>query len=208
MLTSVHISYPNKQQLEAIYTEYLKALLHDSFKAHAMWGSERNLKQLAKSTVQIYEQLKGKFTVDHYSHYVFTPRDISQWILGLLRYDIEVGPDGSADTLLGIWVYQARRLFGDRIVGKENVEKFDSMLLSVIRNDWSVTVENIQSMYYVTWGSTSAVSHTGNIPGSFGRPLGLLSEEDFRGIVNKGLISFGKRRCISIIKNNFSLDLV
>lgn len=50
-------SYPSKSQLETIYTEYLKAQLMVSYKSHAVWGSERNLKQLAKSSVEIYEQV-------------------------------------------------------------------------------------------------------------------------------------------------------
>ena len=48
-------SYPSKAQLETIYTEYLKGLLKEQYKSHTVWGNERNLKQLAKSTVQIYD---------------------------------------------------------------------------------------------------------------------------------------------------------
>lgn len=82
-------------------------------------------------------------------------------------------------------------MFGDRLVGKESVDKFDGMLTSAIRNDWSVTLENLQNLYYVTWGSSGGTSHTGNIAGSFGRPLGQLSKEDFKTIAAKGLIAFG-----------------
>ncbi|XP_057314672.1 cytoplasmic dynein 2 heavy chain 1-like isoform X2 [Hydractinia symbiolongicarpus] len=186
------IGYPNKTELETIYTEYLKALLQDSYKSHAIWGSERNLKQLSKSTIQIYEQVRGKFTVDDYPHYIFTPRDVTQWVLGLLRYDISDSTGDTAEGLLKIWAYQAKRLFSDRLVSKDSSDKFDSMLASVIRNDWSVTLEDIKNTYYVTWGTGGGISHTGNVAGSFGRPLGMLSRPDFKQIVAKGLAAFAR----------------
>lgn len=135
--------------------------------------------------------MKSKFTVDDFPHYIFTPRDITTWILALLRYDVTDGD--SADALIKVWAYHAKRLFGDRLVGKESREKFDSMLVSVSRNDWSVTLDDaFSSSFYVTWGSTGGLSKTGNVAGSFGRPLGLLAKDDFKQIVSKGLTAFGK----------------
>lgn len=137
-------------------------------------------------------QVRSKYTVDHYPHYIFTPRDVTSWILSLMRYDIAEGSNDSAEALLKIWAYQAKRLFGDRLVGKESREKFDSTLVSALRNDWSVSVDDLNSMYYVTWGSGGGLSKTGNVVGSFGRPLGRLSKEDFKQIVAKGLAAYGK----------------
>lgn len=83
-------------------------------------------------------QLRTRFTVDDYSHYLFTPRDLTNWVLGLLRYDLTTGSkDNTADTVLDVWVYEARRLFRDRIVGADNRSKFDNMLVSLVRSDWS-----------------------------------------------------------------------
>ena len=112
----------------------------------------------------------------------------------MLRYDASGDSGNSAETLLKIWAYQAKRLVSDRLVGRENVEKFENMLTSVIRNDWSVTIEDLNDAYYVTWGSGGGISQTGNVPGSFGRPLGLLSRQDFKQIVSKGLIAYSKYR--------------
>ena len=33
-------------------------------------------------------QVRKHFTVDDYSHYVFTPRDLTQWVLGMMRYPL------------------------------------------------------------------------------------------------------------------------
>ena len=91
-----------------------------------------------------------------------------------------------------IWAYQAKRLFCDCLVGKDSIEKFDNILTTVIRNDWSISLENLNNTYYVTWGSSSGTSHTGNVVGSFGRPLGMLSKEDFKEVVSKALVAYGE----------------
>ena len=135
--------------------------------------------------------MKSKFSVDDYSHYVFTPKHLTSWVLGLLRYDVSETNDGSSDELIHVWAYQAKRLFSDRLVGKESVDKFDGMLVSTARNDWSVALDKLNSGYFVTWGATGGQSLTGNVFGSFGRPLGVLSDEDFKQIVSKGLTAYG-----------------
>lgn len=105
---------------------------------------------------------------------------------------MDAGGD-SADALIKVWAYHAKRMFGDRLVGKESREKFEGMLTSIARNDWSVTLDDaFASSYYVTWGSTGGLSKTGNVAGSFGRPLGLLTRDDFKQIVSKGLTAYGK----------------
>jgi hypothetical protein len=73
-------------------------------------------------------QIRSKFTVDDYSHYLFTPRDLTNWVLGLLRYDVSV-EDSSANQLLEVCAYEARRLFRDRLVGKKGVDKFDRYVI-------------------------------------------------------------------------------
>jgi hypothetical protein len=79
--------------------------------------------------------------VDDYSHYQFTPRDLTQWVMSLLRYDLTGAANPhSSDTVLEIWAYEARRLFRDRIVGHDSQAKFDKLLYSVVRADWSANI--------------------------------------------------------------------
>lgn len=72
----------------------------------------------------LFIQTRAKFTVDDYSHYLFTPRDLTNWVLGLLRYEVGV-EDTSANQLLEVCAYEARRLIRDRLVGKKGLDKFD-----------------------------------------------------------------------------------
>lgn len=92
-------------------------------------------------------QLQNQFSVDEYSHYLFTPRDLTQWIVNLQRYDLSnAANDNSSEHLLEIWAYEARRLFRDKIVGQEGLNRFDRLLMSIIQADWSANIfENLES---------------------------------------------------------------
>ena len=93
--------------------------------------------------------MRQKFTVDDYSHYLFTPRDLTKWVMGLLRYDLTASQNNaSSDHVLEVWAYEAHRLFRDRMVGQDNLNRFDNILLSVIRSDWGANVfESLESTY-------------------------------------------------------------
>uniref|UniRef100_A0AAY5F0X4 Cytoplasmic dynein 2 heavy chain 1 n=1 Tax=Electrophorus electricus TaxID=8005 RepID=A0AAY5F0X4_ELEEL len=82
------IDYPDKEQLQTIYSAYLSPVLQRTLGDHPTWSAAGRIHQLSGSLVQIYEQVKAKFTVDDHSHYLFTPCVLTQWVLSLLRYDL------------------------------------------------------------------------------------------------------------------------
>lgn len=134
------------------------------------------------------------FTIDDYSHYVFTPRDLTSWVLGLLRYPLS-SQEGerhlSVEGLLEMWAYEACRLFRDRLVGQKAQEKFDSLLDSVVRSDWSVDLSSRGGgAMYVTWGAVS--KQAAGLGAKFGHPLGRLSTEDMHSMVGKTMTAYGK----------------
>ena len=115
-------------------------------------------------------------------------------MLGLLRYDLSAAAASDrADELLGPFAYEGQRLFRDRLVGRDNCDKFDTTLISVLRNDWSVSLDKLNSSYFVTWGSAAANVAVGQteLKNVFGKPIGPLNEEDFKQIIAKGLHSYG-----------------
>ena len=116
-------------------------VLQHQLAAHSVWSNQSRVHALAGSMIQLYEQIRGKFTVDQYSHYQFTPRDLTAWVVGLLRYNLAGGQrDSSPETVMTIWAYEANRLFRDRLVSEDTCTKFDNILVTIIRNDWSVNV--------------------------------------------------------------------
>ena len=78
--------------------------------------------------------------MDDHSHYVFTPRDLTRWSLGLLRYDLADSKHKTADHVLEVWAYEANRLFRDRLVGSVDIEAFDDILFTVLRTDWTANM--------------------------------------------------------------------
>ncbi|KAJ0388932.1 hypothetical protein ATCC90586_011836 [Pythium insidiosum] len=80
--------------------------------------------------VEIYDATKSKFTVDDQRHYLFTPRDLTKWVLSLVRYDL------ANEDVLDVVAYEARRLFRDRLVDSESIAKFDGILSSVLKQQW------------------------------------------------------------------------
>ena len=81
--------YPSHDQLELIYLHYLAPVLQQQLGRHQVWSNQSKVRRLASSMVQVYNQLRAEFSVDDYSHYLFTPRDLTRWVLGLLRYDLK-----------------------------------------------------------------------------------------------------------------------
>ncbi|XP_065833043.1 cytoplasmic dynein 2 heavy chain 1-like isoform X2 [Oscarella lobularis] len=186
------IGYPDHDQLHAVYGAYLKPILHRTLLSHPVWGSTAKVHALALSMVSVYEQLRSKFTIDDHSHYVFTPRDLTDWTLGFLRYDqaaAAASAGSESDRLLEIWAYEARRLFRDRLVGRD-VDKFDAVLASSLLSDWAMDQSRISTndVYYVTWGTTAA----GSSAGKAGRQLGRLVTDDFQEIAAKALTSYAR----------------
>lgn len=131
----LYIDYPDNEQLQSIYTSFFKVCLKISNKENgrigeAMWKSSQNVRKLCGSMITVYEKVRQKFSVDDYRHYLFSPRDLTEWCFGLLRYDL------SKERLLDVWAYEAHRLFGDRFVERDHIRAFESILNGVLRNVW------------------------------------------------------------------------
>ncbi|KAK2517344.1 Dync2h1 [Columba guinea] len=189
------IDYPERDQLQTIYSAYLEPVLHKNLKNHPVWGSLPKIHQLAGSMVQVYEQVRAKFTVDDHSHYLFTPCILTQWVLGLFRYDLVGGSSiQTIDYVLEIVVYEARCLFRDKIVGLKELHVFDNVLMKVFQGDWgSDVLDNMADVFYVTWGACREAFMTpGQALPPHGRPLGRLNSTDLKDVIQKGIIHYGR----------------
>ncbi|XP_069615312.1 cytoplasmic dynein 2 heavy chain 1 [Ranitomeya imitator] len=191
------VDYPERDQLQTICSSYLEPVLHQNLKKHPVWGSVSKIHQLAGSMVQVYEQVRMKFSVDDHSHYLFTPCILTQWILGLFRYDLSGGSSQQPqDNVLEVVAYEARRLFRDRIVTSKELNVFDNILLSVLQGDWgSDVLDHMADLFYVTWGAlheAGSVLAPGQALPSHGRPIGKLNSADFKDVIKKGVIQFSR----------------
>ncbi len=46
----------------------------------------------------------------------------------------------TSDHVLEVWTYEAYRLFRDRLVGTDALNKFDNILATVVRSEWNANV--------------------------------------------------------------------
>ena len=183
------INEPDKEQLETIYSSYLYAVLKEIVPGHPVWANPGKVSSLASSMVNIYQQAKKMFSVDDNNHYLFTPRDLTRWFLGMMRYKIE-DQDKSQNLILQIWAYEGGRIFRDKLVNDRDKSKFDSALSSILQSDWNTNASNqLQNLYFVTPG---AVESSGGAMPSFGRPLAPISSADWLNYVDKGKKMFAR----------------
>ncbi len=79
-------------QLASVYTCYLRSILSHAKCGAAVWSEPAHVKRLAVCMVELYEQLQAKFPPDETQrHLLLTPRELSAWAFGLLRYGTESG---------------------------------------------------------------------------------------------------------------------
>jgi dynein heavy chain 2 len=151
-----YISYPEREQLQTVYRLLLRPAISMCLKSHNVWDMPKSVAKLAGTMINIYDQITQKFTVDMYPHYIFTPRDLSRWVVGITRYEYESPEEGE---LLDIVAYEAVRLFQDRLVGNDSRSKFQSLLQSVFRSEWNHT-PNMADIVYACSGTGSLTSQS------------------------------------------------
>uniref|UniRef100_A0A8C4HFM7 Cytoplasmic dynein 2 heavy chain 1 n=1 Tax=Dicentrarchus labrax TaxID=13489 RepID=A0A8C4HFM7_DICLA len=160
------IDYPDREQLQTIYSAYLQPVLQHGLGSQASWASTGKTHQLAGSLVQLYEQVKAKFTVDDHSHYLFTPCVLTEWVLSLLRYDLT-----AVMLMLHNPLESPRLLFRNSY---KNTEKF-------------------HNGFYVTWGaSEGTVMAPGQSLPPHGKHLGFLDSADLKQVIQKGVVLYSR----------------
>ncbi|CAN0042899.1 unnamed protein product [Ascophyllum nodosum] len=183
------LDYPDESELCSVYSTFLgKALGGRSSDSRQEWDRASERDKLSKTMVDLYEQVKGKFSVDEHRHYLLTPRDLTAWVRGLLRYELE------SENVLDCIAYEAHRLFSDRLVDSKQRARFDGMLKAQLRSSWGHTADLV-GVSFTTLGE--GVRHAGTTPGEDGREGGgvekslkRLNQEELKDVVEQALIYF------------------
>ena len=204
------ISYPTDDQLKLIYSTYLRSIVSGNMEKHPKWGSNSNVFQLASSMVTIYSQVLSKFSRDTHSHYLFTPRELTNWCLSLLRYNLtELKNDTSVDSLLQVWAYEACRIFHDRLVDKEARKQFLSILGGVLSDDWRANgiMSKLDDFFYISWTSSATSSGAGRLP-PFGKVLEAVKSDFIENMLVKAINRFSKISIDIFLKFQFFLGFL
>eukprot|EP00051_Salpingoeca_urceolata_P021875 m.349048 g.349048 ORF g.349048 m.349048 type:complete len:4259 (-) comp19881_c0_seq4:199-12975(-) len=174
------VDYTSTEQLEEIYSAMLAPVLTEKASSDSQWRSPQNRRRLARVMVSIFSQLREKFSSDQHNHYVFTPRHLTTWCRGLLRYDFTSVP------VLGAVAHEAERLFRDLLVG-EDEELFDALFRSTLRSDLGFEHAKAGESFFTTFSSAGTLTDDAT-----GRSLARLDAADFRQLVEGGLLRFSR----------------
>ncbi|CAK4090165.1 unnamed protein product [Aphanomyces euteiches] len=164
-----YMDYPSGDELVAIYSTFLEAV--------SALQDNSNRDKLAKSMVELYESIRSKFSVDDHRHYLFTPRDLTRWTFGLLRYDL------SGEEVLDVLAYEARRLFRDRLVDADSKSKFDSALNTILKTQWRHHAK-LQDSYFTSLGQKRPEDELAIVP------LRRMATEDFSQVIAQGMVLY------------------
>ena len=135
--------------------------------------------------LDVYEQTKLKFLVDDYSHYLYTPRDLTKWVLGLLRYDFE------SQDVFESWTYEANMLFRDRIIDLAGKQRFDRIVEAVLKSQWSVT-PNLSGSYFTSWAQVTSETEEGATAkkNDDGKKMVKMAANDYKELLARSLLLF------------------
>ena len=123
----IYVDYPEATSLSQIYGTYNRAMLRlvPSLKGFA--------KPLTDSMVEFYSKSQSRFTQDMQPHYIYSPREMTRWVRGILEY-LQPLDSLSLNGLVRIWAHEALRLFRDRLVTEDERKWTDAMLDTVAHN--------------------------------------------------------------------------
>ena len=165
------LDFPNNDDMNIIYNQYLKSILSSE-----TLGKKTDLsKVLSSCSISLYNNVKKSFTFDEYHHYIFTPRDVSNWLIGLLRYECK-----DNDEIIKVWAYEGMRIFRDKLVGKDAKKKFDQFLT----NELTKISSNVQLKDKIDVNILNDVIFTSLNSGN--NTLTELNSDDYKELLIKG----------------------
>lgn len=131
----ISIDYPGKNSLLHIYEVFFKAVLK---LAPELRGYS---KEFAHASVQLYYSCKERFSSTVYSHYIYSPRELTRLIKGLY-YILTNSSIRALSQLIECWVYECLRLYSDRLVCDEDKKAFDKIIIETTTEYFPNQIEN------------------------------------------------------------------
>jgi len=202
IVRNVFIDYPNERELQYIYGSYMHAAFGTKSPVHVSddrFRGAAGLAKLASTMVGIHQSACARFSPDEHRHYRFTPRDLSAWVRGLMRYNV------SSDSMLDAVGYEACRVYRDRLVDADARSRFDGDVSAALRSQWGHSLDTRDCVFASllsarSSGAAGAASADGAAGGSksatagaalqVGAGLARMSLKDFRALVQRGLTVF------------------
>lgn len=164
------VEYPTEQELIAIYSSYLTLSIRESKKLMCQ------LDELAGIMVHIFNDVRHAFKSIDKPHYVFTLKDLTDWVFALERHSLN-GSQAAVEFLRSM-LYECRRIFKDRLVGVEHKKKFEEIIDGALST--APTLDDGDYLYISTQGiPTTAILKSA--------PLSMISRKEYACLLQKAV---------------------
>lgn len=171
-----YIEYPSNDELIAVYSEFFKTILSQPSFGKGLANSSKKLSQFL---VELYSNVRKKFSVDDHRHYLFTPRDATALVFNVLRYDIR-----EAQSLIETLIYESSRIFRDRLVNRDSKLTFDKLLYSILKAKLNYG-EQLKDTYFISKVAQGTEQLMPGLP-----PLGRIIKKDFQSMIDQAMRAY------------------
>lgn len=138
----LYIDYPSKESLHSIYKNINNCL-----------DCNENLTaKITDSMIEFYEFMSKEFTLEICAHYLYTPRDLTTWVQGLIEL-IGVKNNQTPDFYIDCLIHEGVSVFIDRLINQEHRQKAIDKLNEIISNNISTisVLDSINSKVFTNW---------------------------------------------------------
>lgn len=155
----VRVEQPNSRDLDVIYGVFVESLLKS-----VDHGLGRRAADMTSAMVEFFSLNKERFcplrTGPLEPHYIYSPRDLSRWIRGmkqLLSVGSEPSLEGTFDsenvwvTVVSAFLYEARRIFCDRLLSSEERSDVDMTLVEIVKTRLAPGCKTSPALLYTSW---------------------------------------------------------
>ncbi|XP_043569115.1 dynein axonemal heavy chain 3-like [Chiloscyllium plagiosum] len=136
--------------IDTFSEETMKTIFQPVVDWHFSKGFDVSLKRYSRilvwATTEVYIQALEKFLpTPSKSHYIFSLRDFSRVIQGLLLLKSDCVPQGieGDHKLMRLWIHEVYRVFCDRLVNTEDRKLFFHIVKNVVQKQFKEKINNV-----------------------------------------------------------------
>ncbi|KAM8971996.1 dynein axonemal heavy chain 3-like [Pelodytes ibericus] len=140
----------NVLSIDAFNDETMKSIFQPVTDWHFNCGFETSLKRYSRilvwATMDVYRQVSKAFLpMPNRSHYIFSLRDISRVIQGVMLLKPQQVPAGSdgAQKLMRLWIHEVYRVFCDRLVSSHERKTFFHIVKNTVQSQFKEKMNHL-----------------------------------------------------------------
>ncbi|EGR34655.1 hypothetical protein IMG5_004580 [Ichthyophthirius multifiliis] len=127
-----YMQYPKKEELCEIYECFF---LKNNLKNNNME------KKMANTLIELYFGITKIFNVDQQRHYNFTPRNLTQIVFGMSKYEND-------QQIIESFLNEINKTFKDRLINIQQQNQFDEFVYNLLNQNFQVQKNSLKDIYF------------------------------------------------------------